>query len=70
VKTAFTMYDARLLARIIHLAHRFGCTYTRIEAQASSGVYTATIELDGPSVPLRRLSAQIQKLLTIDKETM
>jgi len=72
VKTAFTMRDGRVLARIIHLAHRFGCSYTRLDAQrngADSG-YEATIELHGPEDALRRLKVQVNKLINDDHFTI
>ena len=67
--TTLTMRDGRLLARIINLAHRFGCTYTRVAAQQNGDAYAATIELHGPRDALRRLDLQLTKLLSDDKET-
>ena len=54
--------DGRLLARIINLAHRFGCSYTRVSAQRDGNRYAATIELSGPADALRRLDLQVRKL--------
>ena len=65
-----TANDGRILARIIHLVHRFGCTYTRIAAQQTGKVYEIQYAFAGPSDALRRLDAQITKLLNDDKETM
>lgn len=61
--------DPRLLARIIHLAHRFGCSYSRVVAQYEGGAYTTRIDLTGPDDALRRLRSQVNKLLDDDKET-
>ncbi|HTX56869.1 MAG TPA: hypothetical protein VMD47_07175 [Candidatus Acidoferrales bacterium] len=65
-----TAYDGRLLARIIHLAHRFGCTYTRAASERTGVAYRMEFAFAGPSDALRRLDAQITKLLDDDKETM
>lgn len=66
---AFEAIDSRLLARVIHLAHRFGCTYTRAEAQQRDGAYRVQLHFTGPGDALARLSKQIDKLITEDKET-
>jgi hypothetical protein len=65
-----TANDGRLLARIIHLAHRFGCTYTRVAARHTGAAYQLEFAFAGPSDALRRLDAQITKLLDDDRETM
>ncbi|MGZ3497210.1 MAG: hypothetical protein ACXWNK_14890 [Vulcanimicrobiaceae bacterium] len=67
---AFDSTDSRLLARVIHLAHRFGCTYTRAEAQQDGGSYRVQLHFTGPGDALVRLSKQIDKLTTQDKETL
>jgi hypothetical protein len=67
----FTANDGRMLARIIHLAHRFGCTYTKVAAERSGAAYRMELALAGPPDALRRLDAQITKLLDDDnRETM
>ncbi len=65
----FEMRDPRLLARIINVAHRFGCDYTKLESTQNDGMYTATLDLAGPADALRRLQLHIAKLLHDDKET-
>jgi len=65
-----TASDGRLLARIIHLAHRFGCTYTRVAAEAHGATYRMEFAFAGPGDALRRLDAHITKLLDDDRETM
>jgi len=65
-----TANDGRLLARIIHLAHRFGCTYTKIAAEHTGAVYRLEFAFAGPGESLRRLDAYITKLLDDDRETM
>ncbi len=54
--------DGRLLARIINLTHRFGCSYTNLSARREGERYAATIELCGPADALRRLTLQLHKL--------
>jgi len=65
-----TATDGRLLARIIHLAHRFGCTYTSVASQRAGAAYRIEFAFAGPGDALRRLDAQITKLLDDDRETM
>lgn len=66
---AFETRDGRLVARIIALAHRFGCGYTRVDVRMRDGdVYDAQIDFTGAQEQLRRLEAQITKLL--DDEEM
>lgn len=64
-----TANDGRLLARIIHLAHRFGCTYSRVSAERSGDAYRMEFAFAGPGDALRRLDAQITKLVEDDRET-
>jgi hypothetical protein len=64
----FQTRDGRLVARVILLAHRFGCDYTDLAVSREREVFTATIGLIGPELALRRLDAQIGKLLEYEKE--
>jgi glycine cleavage system regulatory protein len=66
---SFETTDARLLARIINLAHRFGCSYTRLVAQRTGERYAATIELSGPADALRRLNLLVGKLTNDPEES-
>ena len=63
------MHDPRLLARILNVAHRFGCGYTRLESSYTGGTYVARIDLEGDADALRRLDLHIAKLLHDDKES-
>jgi len=63
------MHDPRLLARIINVAHRFGCGYTKLESTYIGGTYVAHLDLEGPADALRRLDLHIAKLLHDDKES-
>ncbi|MHB1550547.1 MAG: hypothetical protein ACYDG0_02850 [Vulcanimicrobiaceae bacterium] len=65
---ALDVRDGRILARLIHLAHRFGCVYTRAEALQRDGSFRVRIHIDGPSEALARLRMQIDKLAREDKE--
>ena len=69
MNAVFDSTDSRLLARVIHLAHRFGCAYTRIEAQQQGDSYHVQLQFTGPGDALARLSKQIDKLTSEDKET-
>jgi hypothetical protein len=69
VIAAFDASDSRMLARVIHLAHRFGCTYTRVEAEQQGDSYRVQLHFAGPGNALARLSKQIDKLTNEDKET-
>jgi hypothetical protein len=64
-----TANDGRILARIIHLAHRFGCTYTSVASEQLGAAYRMEFAFAGPGDALRRLDAQITKLLDDDRET-
>lgn len=68
MKIALKTRDERLVARIINLAHRFGCSYDDLLARRHDDTYVAAIELTGPTDALRRLGAQINKLIDDDKE--
>lgn len=65
---AVEVREGRLVARIINLAHRFGCSYENLNADRRDGVFVATIALTGPADALRRLQPQITKLLEDEKE--
>jgi hypothetical protein len=65
-----TANDGRILARIIHLAHRFGCSYTSVASEHIGAQYRMKFAFAGSGDALRRLDAQITKLLDDDRETM
>jgi hypothetical protein len=58
-----TLRDVRSVARIVNLAHRFNCRTTQIAVQAETTV-TARFAFDGPDAALRRLRAQIDRILS------
>jgi hypothetical protein len=60
------LHDARSVARIINLAHRFNCRCTRIDARAGAGSTTASFAFEGPAIALTRLRAQIDRLLAYE----
>ena len=62
------MHDWRLLERIVGLTNRLGCAYTSLNVHASEAAYRATIDFTGPPDALRRLDAQLTRLLADDKE--
>jgi hypothetical protein len=56
------------LERIVGLTNRLGCAYTSVNVSAGDAHYHATIEFSGPPDALRRLDAQLTRLLNDDKE--
>jgi NAD(P)H-dependent FMN reductase len=69
VNVRFESADSRLLARVIHLAHRFGCTYTHLSTLRHDGIYVSVLELEGQTPSVTRLARQIEKLVAIEGET-
>jgi hypothetical protein len=65
---SLVMHDWRLLERIIGLTNRLGCAYTNLAVQVRDELYHATIDFVGPPDALRRLDAQLSRLLNDDKE--
>lgn len=66
----FTTCDGRIVARLIMLAARFGCSYTELTVahEATQDIWSVEITFTGPERQLQRLSAQLDKLLTYEKE--
>ncbi len=63
-----TVNDPRLVARIVNLAERCGCRYERIAAHAGDDTATHMhFEFAGPAESLRRLEAQITRLIAVDR---
>jgi len=54
--------------RIVGLTHRLGCRYTRIEVQETERAYLAEIDFEGPPDGLRRLRAQLNRLLDHERQ--
>jgi hypothetical protein len=74
---ALVLHDWRVLERIVGLTNRLGCSYRNLEVRArpstelgtgSDTRYDARIEFSGSAIALRRLDAQITRLLNDDKE--
>jgi hypothetical protein len=61
-----TLRDARSVARIVNLAHRFNCRCTRIDASTNEELTTAFFAFDGPAVALTRLRAQIERIVSYE----
>ncbi|HEY0394189.1 MAG TPA: hypothetical protein VGD01_06810 [Candidatus Elarobacter sp.] len=62
-----TLRDARSVARIVNLAHRFNCRCTKIHAAADDDQRTAArMTFDGPPLALTRLRAQIDRILAYE----
>jgi hypothetical protein len=64
----FQTCDGRLVARLIMLAHRFGCDYRELSVTRSDAGFSVDMTFDGAPDSLRRLDAQIGKLLDYEKE--
>ena len=62
------LHDWRVLERIVGLTSRLGCRYTALDVRAGDDTYHASIDFDGPPDALRRLGAQLTRLLADDKE--
>ncbi|MGH7729013.1 MAG: hypothetical protein ACREM2_09500 [Vulcanimicrobiaceae bacterium] len=65
---SLVLHDWRLLERIVGLTNRLGCAYTSLAVRPSGPHFHATIEFVGPPDALRRLDAQLTRLLNDDKE--
>jgi acetolactate synthase regulatory subunit len=65
---SLVLHDWRLLERIVGLTNRLGCAYTRVDVRANDDLYHATIDFVGSPDALRRLDAQLSRLLNDDKE--
>lgn len=68
MRRSLLMHDWRLLERIVGLTSRLGCAYTNLSVRAADHHYDATIQFVGPPDALRRLDAQLTRLLADDKE--
>ncbi len=58
--------DARSVARIINLAHRFNCRCTKIAADSVGDGTAASFAFDGPEIALSRLRAQIARIVAYE----
>jgi hypothetical protein len=68
VTCELTLRDARSVARIVNLAHRFNCRCTRIEAAAGDAATNARLAFEGPPLALSRLRAQIDRIIAYETE--
>ncbi len=65
-----TVNDPRLVARIVNLAERCGCRYRSINAESNDDTATRMrFEFAGETEALRRLEAQINRLVAVDRAT-
>jgi len=66
---ALVLHDWRILERIVGLTNRLGCSYRSVEVRPrDDSRYDARIEFAGSPDALRRLDAQLNRLLDDDKE--
>ena len=65
---SLVLHDWRLLERIVGLTNRLGCAYENLAVRKADPLYHATIEFTGPADALRRLDAQLARLLNDDEE--
>lgn len=69
MRVELTTRDSRLVARLLNLAHRFGCSYRECATSLKDDeAFTGFIDFTGPPDALRRLRGQINKLIATDKE--
>jgi len=69
VTLALVLHDWRILERVVGLTHRLGCSYRSVEVRERDDArYDARIEFAGAPDALRRLGAQLTRLLDDDKE--
>jgi hypothetical protein len=66
VTCELTLRDARSVARIVNLAHRFNCRCTRIDAASDDRQTAARMTFAGPELALSRLRAQIDRILAYE----
>jgi hypothetical protein len=65
-----TVNDPRLVARIVNLSERCGCRYRSIAAESNDDLATRLrFEFVGDAEALRRLEAQIARLIAVDRAT-
>ena len=64
----FDFHDWREVARILNLAHRFGCALESLEVRRRDGLFGTTVAFTGDENALRRLDAQFSKITEDDKE--
>lgn len=62
------LHDWRIVERIVGLTSRHGCRYTSLDVRSDEAIYRATFAFAGPPDALRRLGAQLTRLLADDKE--
>jgi hypothetical protein len=62
-----TVGDARTVARVINMAHRFQCRATRVDSTSSGDVTNAHFEFAGDAQQLDRLRAQIDRIVQFER---
>jgi hypothetical protein len=59
--------DARTVARVINMAHRFQCQATRVDSTTSGSLTRAHFEFAGDGQQLDRLRAQIDRIVQFER---
>jgi hypothetical protein len=59
--------DARTVARVINMAHRFQCMATRVDSTSSADVTKCHFEFSGDATQLDRLRAQIDRIVQFER---
>ena len=59
--------DARTVARVINMAHRFQCQAVRVDSTTTGDVTKAAFEFTGDAQQLERLSAQIDRIVQFER---
>ncbi|MGB8266547.1 MAG: hypothetical protein WCE44_09520 [Candidatus Velthaea sp.] len=63
----YSLRDARTLARIINLAHRFTCDTVELDARREGTATRARFAFTGPPAALTRLRAQIERVIASER---
>jgi hypothetical protein len=67
VTVEMTVGDARTVARVINMAHRFQCQAVRVDSTTTGEVTKATFEIIGDAQQLERLAAQIDRIVQFER---
>jgi hypothetical protein len=59
--------DARTVARVINMAHRFQCMATRVDSHSDESVTKCHFEFAGDATQLDRLRAQIDRIVQFER---
>jgi len=67
VKVEIEAPDGRILARVINLAARLGCTVVRCELEQGESAARITAAFGGDDAQLRRLGGQLSRLISDER---